>query len=53
MRSLLLGMAAGAGVAMLATYAVKLITPDGESSMDIADDTSSRRAFADFFRILI
>jgi ferredoxin len=39
MTSLLLGLAAGAGVAMLATYAVKLITPDGESSLDIADDT--------------
>jgi ferredoxin len=39
MSSLLLGMAAGAGVAMLATYAVKLINPDGEVSLDVADDT--------------
>jgi 2Fe-2S type ferredoxin len=39
MSSLMLGVAAGAGVAMLATYAVKLINPDGEASLEVADDT--------------
>jgi ferredoxin len=39
MTSLLLGVMAGAGVAMLATYAVKLINPDGEVSIDVGDDT--------------
>merc|ERR1719217_1587387 len=50
--SLLLGAAAGAGLAMLAsqgplrskvtalgTYAVTLVTPDEEKTLDIADDT--------------
>jgi ferredoxin len=39
MTSLLLGVMAGAGVAMLGTYAVKLINPDGEVSIDVGDDT--------------
>merc|ERR1719487_1423425 len=39
MSSLILGAAAGAGVAMLATYAVKLITPDEEKTIEVGDDT--------------
>ena len=37
--SVLFGAAAGAAVAALATYAVTLVTPDEEKTMDIADDT--------------
>jgi ferredoxin len=39
MSSLLLGAAAGVGVAMLATYAVKLVTPDEEKTIEVGDDT--------------
>merc|ERR1719504_90106 len=34
----MLALAAGAGVAMLATYAVKLINPDGEAFLDAAEE---------------
>merc|ERR1719487_2080583 len=38
MTSIMLGAAAGVGIAMLATYAVTLKTPDEEKTIDVADD---------------